>query len=282
MVIPACEDVSVQRVVTAEMDLQLGASIDLIFSLTAAQSMPVVSEHLTFTSGDRVYTPTEIVDQSGSRLHRLTGEAGPLQVRYEATVEGQAGTTHTSDLEAITYLRPSRYCQSDEVFSQARRQFRGLQGHELLTAVSTFVASSTTYTPGLSLGTDSAVTTLMTGQGVCRDYAHVVIALLRAMDVPARYAACYAPGLQPMDFHAVAEAYLDGSWYVIDATRLAHRGSLVRIATGRDAADCAFLSYHGGHVGLELLRVDAWVGGETGLEPSDAASDDIEALVQLA
>lgn len=264
------------------MDLQLGASIDLIFSLTAAQSMPVVSEQLTFTSGDRVYTATEIVDQSGSRLHRLTGEAGTLQVRYEATVEGQAGATHTSDLEAITYLRPSRYCQSDEVFSQARRQFRGLQGHELITAVSTFVANSTTYTPGLSLGTDSAVTTLMTGQGVCRDYAHVVIALLRAMDVPARYAACYAPGLQPMDFHAVAEAYLDGSWYVIDATRLAHRSSLVRIATGRDAADCAFLSYHGGNVLLNHLRVDAWVAGEEGFALSDAAADDIEALVQLA
>lgn len=280
--VSACEDIPVQRVVTAEMDLQLVASIDLIFSLTAAQSMPVVSEHLAFTSGDRVYTPTEIVDQSGSRLHRLTGESGPLRVRYEATLEGRAGTAHTSDLEAITYLRPSRYCQSDEVFSQARRQFMGLQGHDLITAVSTFVAHSVTYTPGLSLGTDSAVTTLMTGQGVCRDYAHVVIALLRAMDVPARYAACYAPGLQPMDFHAVAEAYLDGAWYVIDATRLANRSSLVRIATGRDAADCAFLSFHGGNVSLDHLRVDAWIAGEEGFSLSDAASDDIEALVQLA
>ncbi|HWI31132.1 MAG TPA: transglutaminase-like domain-containing protein [Microbacterium sp.] len=271
-----------QRVVTAELDLRLGGSIDLIFSLTAARSMPVVTEQLTFTAGDRTYTPTEIVDQSGSRLHRLIGEAGPLQVRYEATVEGQAGTTHTSDLEAITYLRPSRYCQSDEVFAQARRQFRGMQGHELITAVASFASSSITYTPGLSLGTDSAVTTLMTGQGVCRDYAHVVISLLRAMDVPARYAACFAPGLQPMDFHAVAEAYLDGSWYVIDATRLANRRSLVRIATGRDAADCAFLSYHGGHVGLDHLRVDAWVAGEGGFEDSDASTDDIEALIQLA
>ena len=140
------------------------------------------------------------------------------------------------------------------MFQQARRQFKGLQGHDLIAAVSDFVATSTTYTPGLSHGTDSAVTTLMTGQGVCRDYAHVVIALLRAMDMPARYAACFAPGLQPMDFHAVAEAYLDGAWYVIDGTRLANRRSLVRIATGRDAADCAFLSYHGGYVGL---RADA-------------------------
>jgi len=299
----ACEDTPVQRVVTAELDLELGASVDLILQITAAQQTPVASEDLTFTQGDRVYTPTEIIDQSGSRLHRLTGEAGLLEVRYHATIEGQSASTRTSDLEAITYLRPSRYAQSDEVFSQARRQFRGLAGLDLIAAVSDFVSTSTTYTPGLSHGTDSAVTTLMTGQGVCRDYAHVVIALLRAMDMPARYAACFAPGLQPMDFHAVAEAYHDGAWYVVDATRLANRRSLVRIATGRDAADCAFLSYHGGHVALSHLRVDAWVMPEavsaSGFEsaprieaPGDAASDadatsdpgadDFTALVQLA
>ena len=92
-----------------------------------------------------------------------------------------------------------------------------------------------------------------------------------------------------MDFHAVAEAYHDGTWYVIDATRLAHRASLVRIATGRDAADCAFLSYHGGYVGLERLRVDACVVPEAppldGLEAvpaaADPAADDFGALVQI-
>ena len=276
-----------QRVVTAELDLELGSSVDLIFSITAAQPVPLASETLTFTQGDREYTPTEIVDQSGSRLHRLTGEAGMLEVRYEAIVEGHAASTRTSDLEAITYLRPSRYCQSDEVFAQARRQFRGLQGEELMAAVMDFVSTSVTYTPGLSLGTDSAVTTLMTGQGVCRDYAHVVIALLRAMDMPARYAACYAPGLQPMDFHAVAEAYHDGAWYVIDATRLADRRSLVRIATGRDASDCAFLTYHGGHVGLSRMRVDAWAVPDAASEAGpvgegETSGDDHTALVQLA
>ena len=241
-----------------------------------------------------MYTPTEIIDQSGSRLHRLQGDAGRLEVRYEALIDGHVAQRSTSDLEAITYLRPSRYCQSDEVFSQARRQFRGLQGFDLIAAVSEFVASSTTYTPGLSQGTDSAVTTLMTGQGVCRDYAHVVIALLRAMDMPARYAACYAPGLRPMDFHAVAEAYVDGSWYVIDATRLSSRRSLVRIATGRDAADCAFLSYHGGYVGLQRMRVDALVvpgdvadaevaaAQDAAAAASDPALDDFAELVQLA
>lgn len=267
------------RRVTAELDLDLGASVDLIFQISAAQGVPLLSENLTFAQGDRVYTPTEIVDQSGSRLHRVLGEPGPLAVRYDAVVAGSAQTPRTSDLETITYLRPSRYCQSDEVFAQARRQFRGLAGEELLTAVSSFVASTVTYTPGLSLGTDSAVTTLMTGQGVCRDYAHVVIALLRAMDMPARYAACFAPGLEPMDFHAVAEAYIDGAWYVVDATRLADRRSLVRIATGRDAADCAFLSYHGGYVGLERMHVDAVLDGE--IPDATATPDDHEALVQI-
>jgi transglutaminase-like putative cysteine protease len=294
-----CEDIAVQRVVTAELDLELGASVDLIFQIATAQQVPLAAEELTFTQGDRVYTPTEIIDQSGSRLHRLTGEPGPLEVRYRAVADGHPATTRTSDLEAITYLRPSRYCQSDEVFKQARRQFKGLSGYDLVAAVSDFVATSTTYTPGLSTGTDSAVTTLMTGQGVCRDYAHVVIALLRAMDMPARYAACYAPGLRPMDFHAVAEAYLDGTWYVIDGTRLADRRSLVRIATGRDAADCAFLSYHGGYVGLTRMRVDAAVvpegaeeagapavaDGPLGFDVAPAApvrdDDDFLSLVQL-
>ncbi len=286
-----------QRVVTAELDLQVAAPVDLICQVAAAQQVPVLDEQFTFTQGDRVYTPTEIIDQSGSRLHRLQAETGRLEIRYEATVEGRTPHSRTSDLEAISYLRPSRYCQSDEVFQQARRQFKGLSGHELIGAVSDFVATSTTYTPGLSHGTDSAVTTLMTGQGVCRDYAHVVIALLRAMDMPARYAACYAPGLEPMDFHAVAEAYHDGAWYVIDATRLSNRHSLVRIATGRDAADCAFLSYHGGAVSLQRMLVDAWVMPEVDdvdgadADPlatierdaaSDPAGDDYTELVQIA
>ncbi len=270
------------RIVTAEIDLDLASSADLIFSLAVAQNVPTVRETLTFLhGGDTQCTPTEIIDQNGTRLHRLTADGGPLSVRYEAVIDGRSSMSHTSDLETITYLRPSRYAQSDEVFAQARRQFRGLAGAELLTAVSEYVASSVTYTPGLSLGTDSAVTTLMTGQGVCRDYAHLVIALLRAMDVPARYVACYAPGLDPMDFHAVAEAYVDGTWWVIDATRLSHRESLVRIATGRDAADCAFLSYHGANLSLAHLRVDAWIAeGDQSL--AVPAADDPATLVALA
>ena len=154
-----------QRVVTAEMDLELGAPVDLIFQIAAAQAMPVSREQLTFTQGDRVYTPTEIVDQSGSRLHRFTGEPGPLIVRYEATVDGAAATGRTSDLEAITYLRPSRYCQSDEVFGQARRQFKGLSGHELIAARDVTSANDPKLIEKLTLeDEESSVGTLLIGR----------------------------------------------------------------------------------------------------------------------
>jgi len=94
-------------------------------------------------------------------------------------------------------------------------------------------------------------------QGVCRDYAHLVVALLRALDVPARLVSVYAPGLDPMDFHAVAEAFVDGQWRVVDATTLAPRQAFLRIATGRDAADTAFMSVHHGMASLDAMQVTA-------------------------
>ena len=96
------------------------------------------------------------------------------------------------------------------------------------------------YAPGSSGPLDTAIHTLVAGAGVCRDFAHLTITLCRALGVPARLAAVYAPGLSPMDFHAVVEVLTPAGWRVLDPTRLAPRGALVRIATGRDAADTAF------------------------------------------
>ena len=159
----------------------------------------------------------------------------------------------------MIYLRPSRYCESDSLTPTARSEFSGLSGHELLSAVTLWVWNKLRYVPGSSLVTDGAARTLMARRGVCRDYAHLVIALLRALDVPARMAAVYAPGLSPMDFHAVAEAYIDGEWWVVDATRLAPRQSMLRISTGRDAADIAFLTNHWADLRLDALNVLAVV-----------------------
>jgi transglutaminase-like putative cysteine protease len=109
---------------------------------------------------------------------------------------------------------------------------------------------------------------------VCRDYAHLVVALLRAVNVPARLVSVYAPGLYPMDFHAVAEAFVEGQWRVVDATLLAPRQTLVRIATGRDASDTAFLDNHKGQIELNQLVVTAVVDG-------DLPADSIDQLVSI-
>lgn len=110
----------------------------------------------------------------------------------------------------------------------------------------------------------------MTGAGVCRDYTHLVTALLRALDTPARLVAVYAPGCDPMDFHAVAEVAVDGRWQVVDATCLAPLQSLLRISTGRDAADTAFLTNFGGGLVLESSVVTAV--GDGGLPVDDLGS----------
>ena len=162
----------------------------------------------------------------------------------------------------MRYLRPSRYCEADRLYAFARAEFRGIRGLPLLDAVSSWVGMRVAYVAGSSRSIDGAVATLLARQGVCRDFAHLVIALLRACDVPARLAAVYAPGLSPMDFHAVAEAYVDGRWLVVDATCLAPRPAMLRIATGRDAADTAFLTSVGCSVELLTLAVTATTDGD--------------------
>jgi transglutaminase-like putative cysteine protease len=211
----------------------------------------------------------EIASSHGTRLHRLVSTAGVMVVDYAAMVaplpkNGTRGTTAISlaaqeqnALEEILYRRPSRYCESDVLLPTARAEFGGLAGHDLARAVTEWVATKILYVPGSSKSSDSAVRTLLVRRGVCRDFAHLVIALLRAMDTPARMAAVYAPGLTPMDFHAVAEVYVDGEWWLLDATRLAPRQSMVRIATGRDASDIAFLSNYWANLSVAKLTVTA-------------------------
>ena len=91
----------------------------------------------------------------------------------------------------------------------------------------------------------SACDVLVQRAGVCRDFAHVALTLCRALSIPARYVSGYAVGLNPPDFHGFFEAYLGTRWYLFDATRMAPRDGLVRIGTGRDAADAAFATVIG-------------------------------------
>jgi len=136
-----------------------------------------------------------------------------------------------------------------------------LQAALLARAITDWIGRRLAYVLGSSAPTDGAVDTLMAGQGVCRDFAHLGVTICRGLDIPARAVAVYAPGLWPMDFHAVFEAYTGDAWHVHDATRLAPRQGLVRIATGRDAADTAFATVIGGRAELRSTEITAVADG---------------------
>lgn len=266
-----------KRDVGAFLDVSVDQATTLEFQISVAAYLGAqVSESLTFTHNGTTVTPEEIVAEHGTRIHRFHASEGIVTATYDATVLGRGEPEVVRDMDPITYLRPSRYAEADKFFGFAATEFGNYaDSATLLEKVSSWVGTRLNYVPGSSDPIDGAADTLLSGAGVCRDYAHLVIALLRALNVPARMAAVYAPGCYPMDFHAVAEAYVDGAWRVVDATCLSPRQSMVRIATGRDAADTAFLDNHKGSITLRNMEVRAIVDG-------DLPMDSVENLVSLS
>jgi transglutaminase-like putative cysteine protease len=247
-----------ERSVTAHLQLHAYGRADMIVSIAVAEGL-ATDEVLTIESRGTPLEAHVVAGRHGTRLHRFSAPAGPLSIDYRATCVGQADEPPIEELDVIEYRRPSRYCESDTLFPTAQSEFAGLHGVPLLDAIGGWVRDRLTYVPGVSQHTDGAVKAFLARRGICRDYAHLVVALLRALDTPARLASVYAPGLSPMDFHAVAEAYVDGGWHIVDATGLAPRHSLLRIATGQDASETAFLTQHGAAVDLQWMQVGAVV-----------------------
>jgi transglutaminase-like putative cysteine protease len=189
-------------------------------------------------------------------LLRVTVEPGPLAVTYDATVTLRAHVPDDVPRREVPFadipadvlgdLHPSRYCPSDLLSRLAGQSFGHLEpGFERVTGICNWIWDLLTYVPGSTDSTTTAIDVLVGAAGVCRDYAHLAISFCRAMGIPARYVSGYAVGLDPPDFHGFFEAYLDGHWYLFDATRMAPVDGLVRIAAGRDAADVAFAAIVG-------------------------------------
>ncbi len=258
-----------KRQVSAELDVDIDADTTLDFQIAVAPHPEAeVSETLSFVLNGHPVQAREITGLHGNRIHKFDAHVGHLEVRYEATIVGQTSPAPVSDYDLSMYLWPSRYAEADKFYGFATTEFGAhADSATLLAEVSSWVGTRLNYVPGSSDPIDGAVDTLLAGNGVCRDYAHLVVALLRAVNVPARLVSVYAPGLSPMDFHAVAEAFVDGHWRVVDATCLAPRQTLVRIATGRDAADTAFLDNHKGSINLTNMMVTATSDGDL---PKDA------------
>ena len=233
-----------------------------VYAIVAAAAAYAPSqESLLITFDGHPAEVAQIVGPHGTRLHRFgldsaTPQPVEFALHYNAIIDGETPATAEDPLDLPIYLRPSRYCESDRVGSLGPN-FGGLSGFPLTEAVCDWVRGNLTYVAGSTGPSDSAVDVLRTRRGVCRDYAHLVVALLRAANMPARLVSVWAPGLDPMEYHAVAEAWVEGQWLVLDATDLAPRGSMVRIATGRDAADTAFLSSYGGEMELVGYTVQA-------------------------
>lgn len=156
--------------------------------------------------------------------------------------------------ETVTYLFDSRFCPADRFQSFVEAEFGGTSGGARVDAIREWVARHFTYAPGSSDATTTAIDSFVERRGVCRDFAHVVVSLARASAIPARFVSCYAPDVEPQDFHAVAEVFLadpgghetgTGSWHLVDATGMAQPGEIVKIGVGRDAADVSFLTSYG-------------------------------------
>ena len=243
-----------QLSIEAELDYNVPNMADLLLQVEAAiiPEQNILRAHIDLPHVQhfaRVPGQAAIGDRIWLRM------SGRLIVRYSASVEVQRMLAHVDSLpatpphmlpgETVDYLMPSRYCQSDLFQDFVNSEFGGLEGGARVGAIRDWVSDTLRYEAGSSDGTTTAAETFQSHQGVCRDYAHLMIALTRASAIPARFVSVYGLGVEPQDFHAVAEVFLDGAWHLVDATRMSSPDRIAKIGVGRDAADVSFLTSYG-------------------------------------
>ena len=198
-----------------------------------------------------------VASQSDNRLIRFEVPGGTTtKITYKATIDNFCQVKDYSIIEempvaimdntVLPYLYPSRYCQSDKLYRLANNLF----GHiinpfEKVVTLTNWIYNNVQYLSGSTDSQTSAFDTVTEQSGVCRDFAHLGIALCRALTIPARYFTGYAYQLQPADFHACFEAYIGTEWILFDATKLVPLNGLIKIASGRDAADTAIANIFG-------------------------------------
>ena len=255
--------------VFSELEYQVFIPSIFIFNIEVAKTanQTVLKESLTTDSNFKLEA---FNSQNGTRFLRLQVENPTIfKIKYNATVERSyqiikeyqdEKTVLQLDAEIIPYLFPSRYCQSDKLQRLAAKEFGSITGaYAKVTAITDWIFNNVEYLSGSTNASTSALDTISERAGVCRDFAHLGIALCRALSIPARYFTGYAFKLNPQDFHACFEAYIGGNWLFFDATRLVPINGLVKIANGRDAADAAVASIFGStfcnfvNVGCEVI-----------------------------
>jgi transglutaminase-like putative cysteine protease len=246
------------RIVTLQIHVQLDywfeQACDALLQVeVAAIPGQVISQaDITITPCDH-FARVAAQDHIGERIWLRV--EGRVLVDYRAHVTIDQRPHDCADLpsvpphrlpgEAVPYLLPSRYCPSNQFADFVETTFGAVEGGAKIAAMRDWVAGHLSYVPGASDTDTTAADTFRTRAGVCRDYAHLMIALARAADIPARIASVYALGVTPPDFHAVAEVFLDGGWHLVDPTGMARPNKMAKIGIGRDIGDVAFLTAFG-------------------------------------
>jgi transglutaminase-like putative cysteine protease len=240
---------------TCNLDFLLQTPTPLVLMLrprSGAQQW-VAREAYTLTP----YVPVvEYTDIYGNLCQRLVTPVGRFSIQTSAEVmtaeevdtDPGAYFVEVQNLpeSVLAYLLPSRYCESDRFGDLARDIVAAEQlGYDQVAGIDRWVRDNIMYRPGSSNYPISATEVNARGEGVCRDLAHLGIALCRSISIPARLVVGYLYGLSPMDLHAWFEAYVGGRWYTFDSTQSSSYGCRVAIAYGRDAADVSIFHQFG-------------------------------------
>jgi transglutaminase-like putative cysteine protease len=208
----------------------------------------------------------EFTDPFGNLCQRLVAPAGLFSIRTSADIEAADAAdaapgapfveVHTLPEDTVPFLLPSRFCESDRFGAMASSIVAGqAAGYDQCSAIVGYIRSTHEYRPGSGQEIISATEVNQRSTAVCRDMAHLGIALCRALSIPARMVVGYLETLRPMDLHAWFEAYVGQRWYTFDPTQDDLNGGRVAIAYGRDAADVAIYTQFGDPVELLQMRV---------------------------
>ncbi|GAB3905293.1 transglutaminase-like domain-containing protein [Mucilaginibacter boryungensis] len=250
--------------VSAQLEYNISSASTLVLNIHALRTPEQTVLQETFTVNPEVRIE-ELQNIGGeNRSIRLeVPDACQLKVNYTALVNNSFVITNHRKIqetpvsqltpEILPFLSPSRYCQSDKLYRLANHMFGDIDSpYAQVMALTNWIRTNVLYLSGSTNAQTSAYDTVTEQAGVCRDFAHLGIALCRALTIPARYFTGYAYKLKPADFHACFEAYLGNQWVLFDATGLAPLNGMVKIATGRDAADAAVASIFGNAYGTRM------------------------------
>ncbi|WP_299647533.1 transglutaminase family protein [uncultured Jannaschia sp.] len=241
-------------IINSELSYDFAAPTDVLLQIELAHvAGQTIGEEGLFTTPVKDFNRIPGEQAFGQRAWMQA--EGRLDITYKAEVtitrpdsdfdHLEASPPRTMTSEATSFLMPSRYCPSDEFQAFVAAEFGNLRGGPLIAAMRQWIERNFSYVSGSSNVATTARETFVQRQGVCRDYAHVMIAFARAAGIPARIVSVYAPHVDPPDFHAVAEVWLEDAWHLVDATGMAKPSEIAMIGVGRDAADVSFLQSFG-------------------------------------